>query len=81
MLTYNANLTDTFGGERNYSWLRTATVEVEPTTDNRALLRKALEALNTDADLENWEILDIPDGIEAFHRDDCVAVDVTWVDE
>jgi hypothetical protein len=81
MLTYNANLTDTFGGERNYAWLRTTMFKAEPTAENKTLLQRALELLEADEDLGNWEINDLPDGIEAFHKDDCVAVDVTWVDQ
>lgn len=42
MNTYDCELTDTFGGEANYSWVRRATVQAD--TD-RQLVRRAKAAL------------------------------------
>lgn len=41
--TYTAELTDTFGGEANYSWVRRATIPA--TESRRALMRRAKAAL------------------------------------
>ena len=41
--TFTAELTDTFGGEANYSWVRRATIPA--TESRRALMRRAKAAL------------------------------------
>jgi hypothetical protein len=33
-------MTDTFGGERNYSWVKRATVQIEVGTSSRAIMRR-----------------------------------------
>jgi hypothetical protein len=44
-MKYQVELTDTFGGEANYSWVRRAEIEVPADITNRALVRRAKAAL------------------------------------
>lgn len=46
-MRFEAELTDTFGGDANYSWVRRATFEAPATASNRSLLRRAKAALGT----------------------------------
>ena len=39
MITFNIELTDTFGGEANYSWVKRAKLDVKDT--KRAIIQKA----------------------------------------
>ena len=44
-VTFDIELTDTFGGEANYSWVKRATVEAPATITDRALIRRAKQAV------------------------------------
>jgi len=46
--TYQAEYTDTFGGEANYSWVRKKTFAAPANASNSTLLRRAKKALNID---------------------------------
>lgn len=48
-MRFEAELTDTFGGEANYSWVQRVTFEAPATASNRSLLRRAKAALGTRA--------------------------------
>lgn len=39
--TYYVEVTDTFGGEANYSWVRRAELTVPPALSRRSLVRRA----------------------------------------
>lgn len=41
MNTYNIEITDTYGGEPNYSWVRRAELKALPTLSKRSLVRQA----------------------------------------
>jgi len=41
MLTVNVELTDTFGGEANYCWVKRATFECPEDTSDLAIVRRA----------------------------------------
>jgi hypothetical protein len=41
----NYELTDTFGGEANYSWVNRGTVEVKENASDYAIVRKVKEAV------------------------------------
>lgn len=45
MQTLNVELTDTFGGAANYSWVRRATVDVSDGASRLAIVRAAKRAL------------------------------------
>lgn len=50
MMTFECEITDTFGGETNYSWVRRATFEAPSNATDRQLVRlgkKALEITGT----------------------------------
>ena len=45
-MRYDIEMTDTFGGEANYCWVRRATIEVPDGTDtSRIIVRRAKKAL------------------------------------
>jgi hypothetical protein len=44
-MKYLAEYTDTFAGEANYSWVRRETFEAPATASNRALIRRAKQAV------------------------------------
>lgn len=45
MATYSIEMTDTFGGEANYCWVRHATIEAPSDATSRLLIRRAKRAL------------------------------------
>lgn len=45
METYNCEMTDTFCGEANYSWVRRATIEVKKGASRLAIVRACKKAL------------------------------------
>lgn len=45
MATYQAELTDTFGGEANYSWVRRKTFTIPDNASDRAIVRAGKAAL------------------------------------
>ena len=44
-MKYQVELTDTFGGEANYSWVRRAEIEAPSSITNRTLVRRAKAAI------------------------------------
>jgi len=44
-MIYQCELTDTFGGEANYSWVRRETLELSEDLTNRQIIRRAKAAL------------------------------------
>lgn len=46
IITYRVDYTDTFGGEANYGWLRTAHFVAPDDASNSTLIRRAKRALN-----------------------------------
>ena len=49
MCKYSIEMTDTFGGEANYSWLRTACIEAPCDASSKLLIRRAKKALGISA--------------------------------
>ena len=45
-MKFKVEYTDTFGGEANYSWVRTASFMALPNASNSLLVRRAKKALN-----------------------------------
>lgn len=79
-MIYHVELTDTFGGERNYGWVRRKNITVEPTLDDDKLFALAVEAVDADPDKNNWDFVSTPDGVSAFHKTDCVALWAEWAE-
>ena len=47
---YSCDLTDTFGGEANYAWVRRASITVPAGASDRAIVRRAKAALGMTGD-------------------------------
>ena len=45
MATFNCEITDTFAGEANYSWVRRETIEVPDNASDLVVVRRAKSAL------------------------------------
>jgi len=43
--TYQVELTDTYGGEANYAWVRRATIQVPEGASDRSIVRQAKAAI------------------------------------
>lgn len=48
-ITWNCELTDTFAGEANYSWVRRATVTLPADASQRSIVRAVNQALRIDS--------------------------------
>lgn len=64
MITWKCELTDTFAGDANYSWVRRATFTMPQGASNLAVMRAAKRALDlssvrcrVDRMGEGWELL------------------------
>lgn len=49
-LTWNVELTDTFGGEANYSWVKRATFTAPQNLSDQAVVRRAKAAIGLTGD-------------------------------
>lgn len=49
MCKYHIEMTDTFGGEANYSWIKTACIDAPCDASARMLVRRAKKALGITA--------------------------------
>ena len=76
MLTINCEMTDTFGGEANYSWVRRATVELSQDASRRAIVRAAKSALGING--VRCETTDFGDMVEIRPRQSCTVAFVTF---
>ena len=74
---FNLEVTDTFGGEANYAWVKRVEFAV-PADKRRAIVRKA-KAL---AGWTNWkcDVCDMGDMIEIRPRGACMVAFVTYDD-
>ena len=45
IITFDVEITDTFGGEANYSWVRRATIKAPADIPDSALVRRAKQAI------------------------------------
>lgn len=56
-IKFNCELTDTFGGEANYSWVRRKTITVDADASDRTIVtraKKALELTGVDCKRESF---------------------------
>jgi len=74
-MTYNLELTDTFGGEANYSWVKRAQIDAPSNASRRSLVRRA----KAWAGLTGMpcEVSDHGDMIQVKPRGQCVVMFVT----
>ena len=78
MLTLNCELTDTFSGEANYSWVRRASVSVRDGASRMAIVRAAKAALGITG--IPCRVTDFGDMIELRPRKSCTVAFVTYPD-
>lgn len=74
-MLYNCELTDTFGGEANYSWVKRASFMAGPETSKRALVRKAKQLLGLHGRHKAEEYGDM---IRLTFGRDCIVAFITW---
>lgn len=75
-MAYQIEITDTFGGDANYSWVHWKYFEASPQASRRALVRRAKA-------LAGWtgarcEVTDFGDTIEIRPRGAAMVAFVTW---
>ena len=68
-MKYEIEMTDTFGGEANYSWVRRATFEAPDNASNALLVRRAKKALEITG---NHKTSDFGDGLELRFPNCCM---------
>lgn len=75
-MKYNIEVTDTFGGEANYSWVRRYTLDLMDTINDYALVRKVKREIGW----SGKRCLTVPYGdmIEIRPYGECVVAFVTW---
>jgi hypothetical protein len=76
LLTVHAELTDTYGGEANYGWVRRATFTVPASTSDRAIVRRAKKALQITG--HPCHTSNVGDMIQLDPRNWCARAFITW---
>ena len=74
-MQYQAELTDTFGGEANYSWVKRASFTAKPETNKRELVRKAKKLLGLHGRHKSEEYGEM---IKLTFGRDCIVAFITW---
>ena len=74
-MTYNLELTDTFGGEANYSWVKRDTLNMPDNASRRMIVRRAKAWAGITN--QRCEVYDAGDIIDIRPRGVCVALFVT----
>ena len=73
-MRYDIEMTDTFGGEANYCWVRRATIEAPATATSQMLVRRAKRALGITG---RHKICDFGDLIRLDFINSCICVFIT----
>lgn len=76
-MTYQIEMTDTFGGEANYCWARHAHIPADGLSD-RALVRRAKAWAGYTG--RRCRVDNYGDTIAIYPSGDCVVIFVSWVD-
>lgn len=74
IITYQAEYTDTFGGEANYSWVQRRTFEASDKAPNHVLVRRAKKAVGL---CGRHRTEDIGDIIAVYPRGSCTVLFIT----
>ena len=74
---YNLEVTDTFGGESNYSWVRRSVAQVD---GKRAVIKAARELAGWPTSVR-LQVSSFGDDLEIRPRGLCQVAFVTWVDD
>ena len=72
MCKYSVEMTDTFAGEANYSWLRTACIDAPSDASARLLIRRAKSALGVST--PHRVTYDCGDQIRLDLRNHCICI-------
>ena len=73
-MRYDIEMTDTFGGEANYCWVRRATIEAPATATSQMLVRRAKRALGITG---RHKICDWGDLIRLDFINSCICIFIT----
>lgn len=76
MMKYNIEVTDTFGGEANYSWVQRYTLDLLDTISNYALVRRAKREIGWSG--KRCLTVNYGDMIEVRPYGECMVAFVTW---
>jgi hypothetical protein len=74
-MQYQAELTDTFGGEANYSWVKRVTFEAPADAKTPLLVRRAKRALGL---VGRHKASEYGDAIELRFGRDCIVAFITF---
>ena len=74
-MTYNLELTDTFCGEANYSWVKRDTLDMPDNASRRMIVRRAKAWAGMTG--QRCEVYDSGDMIDVRPRGHCVVLFVT----
>jgi hypothetical protein len=75
MMTYNLELTDTFGNEANYSWVKRDTLDIPDNASRRMIVRRAKAWAGLTG--QRCEVHDSGDIIDIRPNGRCVVLFVT----
>lgn len=75
-MKYNIEVTDTFGGEANYSWVQRYTLDLLDTISNYALVRRAKREIGWSG--KRCLTVNYGDMIEVRPYGECMVAFVTW---
>lgn len=78
---YKIEVTDTFGGEANYSWVRRETLDAPATLSRRALVRRAKALIGWTGVRCDVAGSDTSDTVEIRPRGACVVAFITYQEE
>jgi hypothetical protein len=67
-MTFDVELTDTFGGEANYSWVTRAAIDAPATISDRALMRRAKIAAGLQGVRGEWASYGDTLEFKPYHR-------------
>jgi hypothetical protein len=75
MIRYSIEVTDTFGGESNYAWVRRYTLEVPEKTSKLALMRRVKRLIGWNG--ARCNVSEYGDMLDIRPRDACMVCFVT----
>jgi hypothetical protein len=75
LISYDCELTDTFGGEANYAWVRRATFEAPSNISDLAIVRRGKAALGMTGD--RCRVSNYGDSVELRPYGACVVAFIT----
>ena len=79
-MTYEAEYTDTFGGEANYSWVRRETFDVKEKNHSRAqIMRAAKKAMDLTGVRGRTEVIE--DTFAFYPSGSCTVMFVSWTEK